>query len=274
MFTKNHIAGSNYQYIRFPFDDFVSAQTKLGISKIDLVGAAPHIWCDHLSAVHTEGAMDALRQAGISVIAFSPKAYRYSLCADPDSIQANATLAYYRNCIKATADLECKTIVVSPEGGCFDRPYGSLWDNCRHMLEALCHEAEKEGINILISSLPVDDSPILTSLYEVEKMLSQVNSKVLGAVADVNVISRCGEKIPRWFAQLGRKIGLVRFTDGNYNGYRVWGEGCLPCEKFLIELEKTNYDGMLSLQLPGEKYMEAPFEADKKNLKSLERYLR
>jgi len=171
-------------------------------------------------------------------------------------------------------DLECKTIVISPEGGCFDRPYETLWDSSRHMLETLCHEAEKQGINILIPSLPVDDSPILTSLDEVEKMISQVNSNMLGALVDVNVISSCGEKISQWFARLGGRVRLVRFTDGNYNGYRVWGEGCLPCEKFLVELEKTDYDGILSLQLPGERYIDAPFEADKKNLKSLERYLR
>ena len=274
MYTKNHIAGCNSQYIRFPFQDFIAAQEKLGITKIDLVGAAPHVWCDHLSPVQTGEIMKALKQANLSVIAFTPKVYRYSLCAEPDSIQANATLAYYRNCLKAAVDFKCKAMVISPEGGCFDKPHDALWKNCRRMLEMLCVDAEHHEVVILISSVLADDSPILTSLSEVEKMLSQVQSNALNAMIDVNVISMCGESISQWFEQLGSRIRLVRFTDGNYNGYRIWGEGCLPCERLLLELEKNNYDGYLSLQLQGDRYINAPFEADEKNMMSLERYLR
>lgn len=274
MYTKNHIAGCNYQYIRFPFGDFLRAQKELGITKIDLAGVAPHIWCDHISPLQTAAIKKALKQEGLDVIAFSPKAYRYSLCADPDSMQERATLAYYRNCMAAAADLDCRTMVVSSEGGCFDQPYERLWENCRQMLKTLCGDAEMQGIQILISSLPAEETPILTSLFEVEKMIEQVASPALGVMVDVNVISMFGETISQWFERLEEKIKLVRFTDGNYNGYRAWGEGCLPCERFLQELQKNNYSGFFSLQMPGERYMENPFEADLKSLSVLERYIR
>ena len=274
MITRNHLAGSNDHYIRLPFYEFAAAQKELGITNIELAGIAPHLWCDHLSPVQTAKVTEILEEAGIHIIAFSPKAYRYSLCAKPDSIQVEATLNYYKNCINATAELGCSTMVVSPEGGCFDTDQESLWENCRQTLAQICREAEKQGIDVLIHSVPCEDSPILTSLDEVERMISEVSSGRLGAVLDLQIASMCGETISQWFDQLGKKIKLVRFTDGNYNGYRVWGEGCLPCQRFLEELKKTGYNGFLSLPLIGDRYIESPLAADRKNLTALEGYLR
>lgn len=274
MFAKSSFAGSNIQYIRFPFRDFVAAQKDLGISRIDLSGAVPHLWCDHLSPVQTEEIKNLLEDAAMEVTVFSPSAYRYSICAEPETVQAYATLNYYRNCINAAVSLGCGTVVLSPEGGCFDQSRDRLWDNAVHMLETICGIAERQGVTILLPSLSKDLSPILTSLREVEKMTAQVNSNRLAVMLDAHGISMEGETISQWFEHLGEKIKLVRFTDGNYNGCRVWGEGCLPCERLLTELENSRYNGMFSLQIPGEKYIDAPYNADKKNLRSLERFLR
>lgn len=274
MFAKSSFAGSNIQYIRFPFRDFVAAQKDLGISRIDLSGAVPHLWCDHLSPVQTEEIKNLLEDAAMEVTAFSPRAYRYSICSEPETVQAYATLNYYRNCINAAVSLGCETVVLSLEGGCFDQSRDRLWNNAVHMLETICGIAEQQGVTILLPSLSKELSPILTSLKEVEKMTAQVNSDALAVMLDVHGISMEGETISQWFEQLSEKIKLVRFTDGNYNGCRIWGDGCLPCERLLTELEDIRYNGIFSLQIPGEKYIDAPYNADKKNLRSLERFLR
>ncbi len=273
MFEKNVFAGSNSQYIRFPFGDFIAAQKKLGISRVDLVGAVPHLWCDHISPIRTEEVKRLLEDEEMEVTVFSPKAYRYSIYAEPETVQAFATLNYYRNCINAAVELGCRTVALPLEGACFDQPRDRLWNNAVQMLEAICGIAGQQGITVLLPSVTEEVSPILTSLRDVKEMAEQIGSGALAVLLDIPVISVQGETISQWFAQLGGKIKLVRFADGNYNGYRVWGEGCLPCERFLKELENSGYDGMFSLQIPGEKYVDAPYDADKRNLGSLERFL-
>lgn len=273
MFVKDRFAGSNSQYIRFPFSDFIAAQKKLGISRIDLAGAVPHLWCDHISPVQTGEVKRLLEEEAMEVTVFSPKAYRYSIYAEPETVQAPATLNYYRNCINAAVELGCGAVALPLEGACFDQPRDRLWDNAVRMIEEICGIAERQGITVLLPSATKEVSPILASLREVEEMAEQVGSGALAVLLDVHAISVQGETISQWFGQLGEKIKLVRFTDGNYNGYRVWGEGCLPCERFLKELESSRYGGMFSLQMTGEKYIDAPYDADKRNLSSLERFM-
>jgi len=89
----------------------------------------------------------------------------------------------------------------------------------------------------------------------------------LKAYLDTEVISLCGETIKEWFDTLGEDIRMVRFVDGNYNGYRVWGTGCLPCGKYLKELTTCGYEGALSLNIPGERYVEEPEKAMMENIR-------
>ena len=48
------------------------------------------------------------------------------------------------------------------------------------------------------------------------------------------------------------------FADGNYHGWRAWGEGCLPMDRWLEQLEAAGYRGELSLLVPGERYVDRP----------------
>ena len=50
---------------------------------------------------------------------------------------------------------------------------------------------------------------------------------------------------------VGEHTGLVRLCDGNYHGWRAWGEGVLPMERYRAELEAAGYAGPVSLLLPG-----------------------
>ena len=75
---------------------------------------------------------------------------------------------------------------------------------------------------------------------------------------DTNAMSVWGDDIPGWFARLGTCTDLVRLCDGNYHGWRAWGEGYLPMDRYLEQLEAAGYRGELSLLLPGECYVDRP----------------
>ncbi|MDR3354363.1 MAG: hypothetical protein LBO21_04945, partial [Synergistaceae bacterium] len=71
------------------------------------------------------------------------------------------------------------------------------------------------------------------------------------------------------FGSFGDDIVLVRFVDGNYNGYRPWGEGCLPCEKFAGQIAGSGYRGVLSQYRRGEFEVSDPAGADARNYRYL-----
>lgn len=267
--SKLLLAGSNSLYMRYPFMDCLNAQRKLGINLLDFAVSTPHIWCDHKKYEPLKDTKNKLREFGITVSTVSPSSYKYSICAGYRTIQRDATIGYFENVISIAKELGANSVSITSSGGCFDIDKKKLWENSKEILKYLCTYAENEGIELILAPLSDKVSPILNSLLEIERMIKGVNSNNLRALLDTNTISVKGESISDWFKTLGDRIALVRFTDGNYNGYRVWGEGCLSCGRYLEELYKVGYDGILSLRLSGERYIENPFNADERNVVAL-----
>ena len=263
--TQFRIAGCNVQYTRRRFADFVEAQRGLGIKTIEFVAQVPHIWCDHMGWEDETPVKTALERAEIGVAAFTPKLYRYSTCAAPGSSQRTHSAEYFANAIKLAKRLSAPVLCIDVGGGCFDAPAEILWESCRKTLVELCALAEDVGINLAMSSASPSDSPILTTLQEIGKMKKEVGHKNLKAVLDTRAAGVMGEKIGEWFDAFGEDIALVRFSDGNYSGYRVWGEGCLPCGGFLREIKECGYGGVLSMYRGGERDVADPVGADEKN---------
>ena len=100
-------------------------------------------------------------------------------------------------------------------------------------------------------------------------MLHRLRRPGLGVCLDTNVMSACGDTIPDWFDRLGDRTGLVRLCDGNYHGWRAWGEGVLPMERYLCQLNEVGDGGEISLRLPGEWYLERPSYPDERALAAL-----
>ena len=115
----------------------------------------------------------------------------------------------------------------------------------------------------------IAEAPVLNTARELEAMLHRLRRPGLGVCLDTNVMSACGDTIPDWFDRLGDRTGLVRLCDGNYHGWRAWGEGVLPMERYLCQLNEVGYGGEISLRLPGEWYLERPSYPDERALAAL-----
>lgn len=269
---NNLLLGSNSQFFKLPFPDFVEAERKNEISAIDLVLMAPHIYVDSVEWIDVVGVAPLLKEHGIKVSHVTPLPYRYSICSEAGSYQNDRTLEYYKQCMQLAASFGAKTMGITASGADYDQAKDCLMENAATTLRKLMVWAEEYGITLLLGCVLGEESPynastpVLVTLAEVKDMLKRVNSPYLKAYLDVEPASLKGESITHWFAELGQDIGLVRFTDGNYNGYRIWGMGCLPCERFLLELKQAGYTGPISTQIPGERYSGAPQENEAKHL--------
>lgn len=264
----NLILGNNAQFYKFPFSEFVDVQIINAITSVDLTLMTPHIYVDSYECIDAMRVRKSLKEAGISVNTVTPPPYRFSICSDEDSIQNEKTIDYYKQCILFAESVDADNVTVTASGANYDYTINRLIENAEKTLRKLSAYAERHGVTLLLGTVLGEESPynastpVLTTLSEVEEMLQKINSPNLKAYMDIEVISLIGETIPQWFEALGDAIRLVRFTDGNYNGYRIWGRGCLPCDKYLSQLKEAGYEGPLSLQIPGDRYTEDPGEAE------------
>lgn len=271
---KSDFLVNNGPFIRFPLVDFIASCREENMSEIDLTLQAPHVYVDSDGYWLPEILKERKRNQ-ISIHCVTPLPYRYTICAGEGTIQYEKSLAYYKQCILLAQEIGAVYLCITGSGACYDYEKSALMDNAENMLIQLAEFAGVRGITLLLGSVLGEEcevnasTPVLVKLSEISDMLRRVRSSYLKAYLDTEVISLCGETISQWFNELGEQICLIRLTDGNYNGYRLWGRGCLPCDRFLAEIWNNNYRGKFSLQIPGERYMEDPVSANKENISYL-----
>jgi len=269
--------GNNAQYIRYPFEVFLKTQQRLGVKEIDLTMQTPHIYIDSEAYESLDGMKSLLTFYGIHVYCVTPLPYRYTVCADEGSVQREKSEDYYKQCILAAESLGASYLCITGSGACYDYEPDRLRKNAVDTLKKLSAFAGQHSVTLLLGTVFGEEcpnnasTPVLVHLDEIVQTLKAVASPYLKAYLDTEVISLCGETITGWFGALGENIRLVRFTDGNYNGYRLWGKGCLPCSKYIREIMANGYCGKWSLQIPGERYTEQPEAADGENFAYLKR---
>ena len=272
----NLLLGNNAQFFKFPFESFVNQLEASSIIAVDLTLLVPHIYVDSNEFLDC-GASDMLHEKGIQVFAITPMPYRYSICAASDSLQRKKTLDYYYQCIQYAVFCGAKYVCITGAGAEYDVSKTVLLARACEMLGLLAEEARKVGITLLIGAVLGHESPynettpVLVNLCDIKRVFQEVNSPALQVYLDTMPMSLTGETIPQWFDTFGDAIHLVRYVDGNYNGYRLWGQGCFPCKKYLDQLQSCGYSGPLSLNIPGERYSSDPKSAVMSNLSVLRR---
>lgn len=269
------LLGNNAQFMRQPFSVFTQAAAESGLDAVELTLQTPHFYADSETYHDLSSAKRNLQEAGLEVCSTVPLPYRYSICADEGTIQSEKTQGYYKQCILLTEELGASYLSITGSGANYDYDSKRLMKNGAKTLEALADFAGKHSVTLLLGSVLGQEcmvnasTPVLVSLDEIKEMTEAVSSRFLKVYLDTEVISLRGETISGWFNTFGEDIRLVRFTDGNYNGYRIWGRGCLPCGKYLKQIRESGYEGPLALTVPGERYVDDPVSAMKENIQVL-----
>jgi len=274
MDVRGRLLGSNGQYSRYPMAYFLAEMERLGFHGLDFVPQTPHFWCAHTGIEEPGRLKAALDEAGLQLATLTPPHYRYSITA-VKGCQREATFRYYQNAITLAHALGGDRVVLGAAGACWDLDGAQLHRQAVSMLRSLCSAAEEAEITLLLCPVMGSDtpliaqSPILGRAAEIASVLEELSHPRLGAALDTNVMSACGETIGDWFGLLGDQIALVCLTDGNYHGWRAWGDGCLPMMNYLEELEAVGYLGDISLRVPGDHYVESPAYPDERALRAI-----
>jgi len=80
-----------------------------------------------------------------------------------------------------------------------------------------------------------------------------------------------------YFDALGAKVGHVHLNDGethgHLSGHLAWGDGSLPLNEYLAELNRREYGGYLTLEALNPKYIRNPDGALHQGVTALRAYL-
>lgn len=264
---KNIILEGNAQFVRKPFDDFIRFMNKTGHKNIELSLMTPHVYIDSEEYIDVCNIKEKLQEFDIKADAVTPAPYRYSITAGEDTEQYRRTLGYYKRCVEYSGYIGADYVIVTGSGSIFDGNHDELISNAAHTLRIICDYADSYGITVLIGAVfgkysPYNETtPVLVDLEQIKKVKDLCGHRALKVFTDIEVISVEGETLSDWLDAFGRDIKMIRMSDGNYNGYRIWGRGDLPIDRYIQTIDRHNYGGLISLQIPGEKYCENPEEA-------------
>lgn len=271
---RSQITGMNFHYLHYPLDYFLDAMVKYEFEKIELWGAAPHLYVEDLSLAEIGEIKKEIDRRELELVCFTPEQCMYpiNLAAKEPAIRERS-VAYFKKSVDATIELEAPMVLVTAGWGYRNESRQEAWRRTQDSLEQLTAYAEKQGIVLALEPLQKIESNLITTLPELKEMLDSILSPYLKGMVDTIPLAVEGEELRSYFEQLQDDFVHIHFIDGNPSGHLAWGDGVLPLEKYMGTLADFNYDRSLTLEFTSSQYLLNPNEAIEKSLRSLAPFL-
>lgn len=273
--SLEQIAGMNCHYRFYTLEDFFCSLQKNGIRHAELWTCASHFMLDHMSWQDTRKLGKDARRYEVQIICLTPEQNNpkpYNLASRNRELKVR-TQNYFENAIRVAQELDCPLVSVSSGWAFYSEPVEEAWKRSVDMLHHLAEFALTRGVTLAMETLLKRETRLVRTLEEQRRMLHEVDSKGLKVNLDTGSIAAAGEKIEQYFEVFGKDIVHCHFVDGTPTGHLAWGEGNLNPEELLETFCKNNYQGYYSLELLSSDYYEQPYEADRRSIEVLRKWL-
>jgi|SRR5699024_5658357 len=267
------IAGMNYHYVRFPFSYFLDSMVHFGVKNIEIWGGAPHFYIDDSSLQDVYKLKKEIKKRNLNIVCLTPEQCSYPInIASKDDYMRERSMRYFEKSIMIANELEVPYVLITPGWGYFNESKTESWKRSVNALERLANCAKGFGLKIVLEPLKPTESNLINDSYTLKKMVSEVNSPYLKAMIDTNPMALMGESLDDYFKLLKDDLVHIHFVDGP-DGHLAWGEGSLPLNDYIKELQNNEYNGYLTLELTSSRYYLHPNIAMDKTLKNLASYI-
>lgn len=275
LIDRQQIAGMNIHYLFYSLDFFLDAQVKAGIQTIELWPGAPHFFLDSMSYSDCKAVRHKIESRGLTAKILTPEncTYQYQFAAQ-EKEQFEKSKQYFTNALAVAEELGCDIMAINSGWGYWNEDREEAWKRSREMLSYLAETAQTRGVRLAMESLRPQESQLATTVHDVKRMLQEVNHPHLKAMIDTTAMGVAGETIDQWFELLGDDIIHTHLIDGNPYGHLIWGDGTHSLQTFLQALDRNGYKGYLGQEITEFGYFEHPDEADVRNMKAFEPFIR
>jgi len=226
--------------------------SELGFDGLELGAVRPHGFPDDLSIAQRKQLLRHARAEKVEFAAICPISSNFNV-ASPIEGERNATNKYIIDCIHLAQDLECRIIRV--DGGWSVKPFLPVdgWNWAMEGLSAAAKVAEKNGVTLVLEPVNSQRSDIVTSSYEMERMIQNIDSSALKPMIDLYHLHMENEDPVEVINRLGSTLSHVHFLDARKadRARLVPGKGELDLNAILDALVRINYDRWLSFEFWG-----------------------
>ena len=278
--TMENIAVMSVQYVHYSFDYYLKSMQDCGLKNIDLWGGTPH-YCrlDYPTAAAAEKKIAEMRRKiedmGMKVVIYTPEtlAYPFSF-SDPEKEVRARTIDYFEMAMDDALCFGTSKVFINSGCGLLDLPREESWQRCRESIRKVCDIAEKKGIMLLQEQLQPYESNLLTTLPDMKRMLSEVNSPALKTCVDLVAMEVVEEKFEDYYSELGAgAIQHIHFADGNPSGHYILGDGNLPLKDYIRIMEAHDYTSFVDLEINDSIYWADPHASVKRSADYLRKFL-
>lgn len=273
LIERSQIAGMNIHYMNYSLDYFLDAQERAGFESIELWGGIPHFYLDPSSYEDCKALKKKIRDHHLKLVEFTPEncTYQYQMAAK--GINFKKSLEYFKNGIRACAELECPQISTNSGWGYLDETREEAWKRSVEMNRILCDFAAEYGITVAMESLRPEETNLGVRIEDVRRLFDDIGSPNLRINIDTTAMGVSGETLEQWFAEFGTAITHLHFIDGTPYGHLIWGDGCHDLGQYLKVLKDNNYSGYLGQEITDRRYFKDPMTHDMRNMKAFEPYI-
>lgn len=272
---RSQLVNMNQHYRRFSLDYFLDCQQKLGFQQVELWCGAAHFWLDHTGYGDVSALKAKLKDHNVRVVSLTAPsiAYQYQYASqEPEHLAYS--FRYFSNAIRLASELEADRVVVNSGWGYQGEDEPGMWARCRDHLGRLCQVAQPLGVKLVMESLRDDESNLVYNLERAKQMYQEISHPSLKMMVDNIATGAAGETLEDWFQAFGPDLIHMHFLDGDPWLHNIWGDGNTSLSQQIEIMDRWNYDGYLVQEVADEHYFSDPFEADRKNLRVLERFLK
>lgn len=251
------LINSSRPYALYTWNYFEKKQTAFDMKSIELFGATPHIWTDHLGYIIP----DELRRTGLDLVMYTPKPYNYSFCA-VDRDQMEKTAAYYRFCVDAAKELGISDVTVTVSGGSLDADREQRHENAVSQIRSIAQYAGEQGLKINITPYGKQSESEAFDLESTHRIITEAACGNIYVMPDTANMASHGETIEGWFEKMGDRINCLRLRDSDGKSEVPAGEGILPVEDSIKYLNSIGFRGSLCMELGSDDFWDDPAKWD------------
>ncbi len=272
---REQISVGSYTYPYHSLDFFLDSMQRLGVQKIELWAAEPHLYFADCNYYESAQIAQKIAARGIEVCCVTPEQCMYPINIGARSRDTRRrSVDFFRRAVDVAQQMSAPKVLVTSGHHNYDDSAQDCWNWCVESLGELADYAARRGVCLVFEPLvrPVD---VVTRAEQARRMLDEVDRyDSLKGMIDVDESARFGQSPADFLRAFGlERFGHVHFIDGMPGGHLVPGEGALPMTRYLEELDQAGYTGDISLEIMNERYYAQPEQAIQKALDFFEEYL-
>ncbi|WP_428303805.1 sugar phosphate isomerase/epimerase family protein [Lacipirellula sp.] len=254
------LAFSSNAYLRYTLKETVRRIAEIGYEGIELLADVPHAWPAGMLPEQLEEIRQTIADSGLTIsninafmmnaVADPRQPYWHPGWTDPDPHYRAIRREHTKRALKLAAQLGAPHITTEPGGQL--APGQSRADASQIFYDELmpCLEvAEQLGVGLLIEPEP---DLLIERFDEYLEFVERIDSPQLGLNFDVGHAYCVGEDPQDWVAKMADHTvhyHLEDIADTRIHQHMVPGQGAIDFPATLREIQKTGYDGWLTVEL-------------------------